>query len=92
MYDLTLKQGESEFLPGKSAATCGVNSSYLGPTLRVHNGDRVRMKFANNPEVKADARAVDIGQHPFLTIVMVFCPSAKGHFKRVLHAARTRLH
>ena len=40
----------------------------------------------------ADAPAVDIGQRPFLTIVMVFCPSANRHFKRVLHAPRTRLH
>ncbi len=47
VFTLTLQKGEKEFLPGKSAATFGINGSYLGPTLRVHSGDRVRMRVTN---------------------------------------------
>ena len=47
VYDLTLRGGVQEFLPGKKAVTFGINGSYLGPTLRLHNGDQVRMDVAN---------------------------------------------
>ena len=47
VYDLTLRGGVQEFLPGKKAVTFGINGSYLGPTLRLHNGDQVRIDVAN---------------------------------------------
>ena len=47
VFTLTLQKGEQEFLPGKHTATYGVNGPYLGPTLRLHTGDQVRMKVTN---------------------------------------------
>ncbi|MCP2164929.1 multicopper oxidase family protein [Goodfellowiella coeruleoviolacea] len=46
-FDLRLRQGRSEFLPGKSTPTWGVNGDYLGPTLRARRGDRVAMAVTN---------------------------------------------
>ncbi|XVQ09203.1 multicopper oxidase family protein [Spirillospora sp. CA-255316] len=46
-YRLNLRPGRTEFLPGKKAATWGVNGPYLGPTLRASRGDRVAMRIAN---------------------------------------------
>ncbi|MEV6599738.1 multicopper oxidase domain-containing protein [Actinoplanes sp. NPDC051346] len=39
--------GRSEFLPGKSTDTWGINGAYLGPTVRAARGDKVRMKVTN---------------------------------------------
>jgi FtsP/CotA-like multicopper oxidase with cupredoxin domain len=39
--------GRSEFLPGKTTPTWGVNGPYLGPTVRTTRGDRVRMLVTN---------------------------------------------
>ena len=47
-FPLTLQPGgRTEFLPGKAADTWGVNGAYLGPTLRVSRGDKVRMRVTN---------------------------------------------
>ncbi|HUI69591.1 MAG TPA: multicopper oxidase domain-containing protein [Spirochaetia bacterium] len=46
-FTLTLQKGETELVPGKVAMTFGINGSYLGPTLRVRTGDRVRMRVTN---------------------------------------------
>ncbi|MEU6744478.1 multicopper oxidase family protein [Streptosporangium sandarakinum] len=46
-FTLNLQRGQTEFLPGKRAATWGVNGSYLGPTLRVTRGDTVAMRVNN---------------------------------------------
>jgi suppressor of ftsI len=47
-FALTLQStGRSEFLPGKTTDTWGINGAYLGPTLRVSRGDKVRMLVTN---------------------------------------------
>lgn len=48
VFNLSLQRGEQELLPGKRTATYGINGPYLGPTLRVHTGDRIRMRVTNN--------------------------------------------
>ncbi|MFC5754666.1 multicopper oxidase family protein [Actinomadura rugatobispora] len=46
-FQLNLRPGRTEFLPGKRAATWGVNGPHLGPTLRASRGDRVEMRVIN---------------------------------------------
>ncbi|HHH10684.1 MAG TPA: copper oxidase, partial [Sorangium sp.] len=46
-YDLTLQQGSSHFLNDVSTPTWGINGSFLGPTLRLRNGDKVRLNYTN---------------------------------------------
>jgi len=48
VFDLTLRQAETEFFPGKRATTYGINGSYLGPTLRIRDGDQIRMRVTND--------------------------------------------
>lgn len=44
---LVAQPGQTEFWPGVSSATAGYNGAYLGPTLRMHAGDDVRMQVTN---------------------------------------------
>ncbi len=46
-YDLTLRAGETEILPGTMTETWGVNGSFLGPTIRARRGDTVAMTVTN---------------------------------------------
>jgi FtsP/CotA-like multicopper oxidase with cupredoxin domain len=46
-YDLNLQWGQSEFLPGLMTRTMGINGPYLGPTLRLKDGENIRMKVKN---------------------------------------------
>jgi FtsP/CotA-like multicopper oxidase with cupredoxin domain len=48
VFNLTMQQGETEILSGKHTKTWGYNGSYLGPTIRAHTGDRVRLNIINN--------------------------------------------
>ncbi|HEY5788834.1 MAG TPA: multicopper oxidase domain-containing protein [Microlunatus sp.] len=47
-YDLELRPGRTAFLAGHPTPTWGVNGSYLGPTLRMQQGDRVTVNVQNN--------------------------------------------
>jgi blue copper oxidase len=47
VFDLRLQAGMSELLPGKPTETWGANGTYLGPTLRATNGDRVAISVTN---------------------------------------------
>ncbi|MFI6316856.1 multicopper oxidase family protein [Nonomuraea sp. NPDC050556] len=47
-FELLLQaDGRSQFLPGKTTATWGINGAYLGPTVRATRGDRIRMAVTN---------------------------------------------
>ena len=48
VFDLTAQQGSMEFYPGKRTETLGFNGNYLGPTIRAHRGDKVRMNVTND--------------------------------------------
>jgi len=40
--------GVKEFYKGKKTKTLGYNGDYLGPVIRVHNGEEVAIKVKNN--------------------------------------------
>jgi FtsP/CotA-like multicopper oxidase with cupredoxin domain len=46
-FDLAVGSGRSEFLPGVSTPTIGINGPYLGPTVRCRAGDRVTLRVTN---------------------------------------------
>ena len=48
VFDLTMQAGNSEFFTGMQSETLGFNGSYLGPTVRAHTGDDVRIQVTNN--------------------------------------------
>lgn len=47
-YRLTLQQGKSQFLPGVSTDTWGVNGNLLGPVIRLRRGKTVGVIVKNN--------------------------------------------
>lgn len=47
VFQLGLQTGETELLPGTTTETWGINGPHLGPTLRLSQGDRVRMEVTN---------------------------------------------
>ena len=51
VFDLTAQSGSAEFIAGKRTETLGFNGNYLGPTIRVSTGDRVRMNVTNDLDV-----------------------------------------
>ncbi len=46
-YDLSLQKGSSNFLSSGSTATWGINSNYLGPTLRLRKGNKIAINYRN---------------------------------------------
>ncbi len=48
VFDLEAKQGRTQFFAGKSTPTFGYNGTYLGPVLRVKDGDKVTFNVQNN--------------------------------------------
>ncbi|HCH24061.1 MAG TPA: oxidase [Oceanospirillaceae bacterium] len=47
VYDLTMQNGETEIVDGYQTKTSGINGSFLGPTLRMRDGDQVRINVNN---------------------------------------------
>ncbi|MFE3546207.1 multicopper oxidase family protein [Nocardia sp. NPDC059177] len=47
VFTLDIQSGTTAFEPGHEAETWGFNGSYLGPTLRANNGERVRVRVRN---------------------------------------------
>jgi FtsP/CotA-like multicopper oxidase with cupredoxin domain len=48
VFVLSAENGETVFVEGKSTKTDGYDGTYLGPTLRAHKGDHVRIVLTNN--------------------------------------------
>ena len=47
VYDLTMQNGITEFFEGYQTPTSGINGSYLGPTLKMRDGAKVRINVTN---------------------------------------------
>lgn len=52
VFDLAVQQASTGFLPGKQTKSLGFNGNYLGPTIRVRTGDKVRLNVTNNLDEK----------------------------------------
>jgi len=48
VFHLTSREGETEFFKGVLTETLGFNGNYLGPTIRVNSGDKVRIYVTND--------------------------------------------
>ena len=48
VFDLNMRRGEREFLPGLLTPTKGYNGNFLGPTLAVRSGRDVTLNVTNN--------------------------------------------
>ena len=46
-FHLTAQQGTSEILDGVESKTLGYNGNLLGPVIRVHEGEKVKVKMKN---------------------------------------------
>ena len=51
-FAMDVQQGKMSFFPGNKTATMGYNGDFLGPTIRVRNGQRFRINVNNRlPQV-----------------------------------------
>ncbi len=48
VFELVLQEGEVEFVEGIPSATMGFNGDFLGPTIRVDEGDNVLLNVKND--------------------------------------------
>ncbi len=48
VFKLSMQRGVHEFFKGVKTPTLGINASYLGSTLRVRDGEKVRFEVSNN--------------------------------------------
>lgn len=47
-FNLALQSGSMNFLAGKTTPTYGINGNFLGPALKVRNGDAITLNVTNN--------------------------------------------
>jgi len=47
-FHLNLQEGSMDFFEGKKTKTYGINSDFLGPTIRVNNKDRIKIHVKNS--------------------------------------------
>ena len=48
LFTFSVEEGKKSFMPGYTTPTLGYSGSYLGPTIKVRDGERVRFKVENN--------------------------------------------
>ena len=51
-YDLKVQESQHTFFDGIKTDTYAINSTYLGPTLLMQNGDKVSINYTNNLQEK----------------------------------------
>jgi FtsP/CotA-like multicopper oxidase with cupredoxin domain len=48
VFDMDIAEGTTAFYAGFATKTYGVNASILGQTIRIHNGDKVKINWTNH--------------------------------------------
>ncbi len=56
-FDLTLQEAKHQFFDGEKTNTYAINSTYLGPTIKVKNGDEVSINYTNKLPEKTTMHA-----------------------------------
>ena len=51
VFNLDINESTTEFFSGIATKTYGINSSVLGQTIRMHNGDKIKLVYNNNLQV-----------------------------------------
>jgi blue copper oxidase len=47
-FAMNVQRGKMDFIPGKPTTSFGYNGNFLGPTIRVRNGQQFKMKLNNS--------------------------------------------
>jgi FtsP/CotA-like multicopper oxidase with cupredoxin domain len=82
-YYLSAQNGISNFIVGKQTPTMGYNGNYLGPVIKVSNGEEVRMHVKNELDMATSVHwhglivpgSVDGGPHQLIQPQSIWEPS-----------------
>jgi len=47
VFNMNIRQSTTEFFSGVATRTYGINANVLGQTIRIHNGDKVKINYHN---------------------------------------------
>ena len=99
-FRLSISAGQKEFAPGVASPTIGVNAPYLGPTLEMRRGERVRLHVDNGLDEGATVHwhgfelpaAADGGPHQLIRPGARWSPSFEVRQRASLYWYHSHLH
>ena len=100
VFRLSLTAGQKEFVPGVTSSTIGVDADYLGPTLEMRRGERVRFHIDNTLAEGATVHwhgfelpaAADGGPHQLIRPGTRWSPSFEVRQRASLYWYHSHLH
>ncbi|ANC50712.1 putative oxidase (plasmid) [Aurantiacibacter atlanticus] len=100
VFRLSISAGQKEFAPGVASPTIGVNAPYLGPTLEMRRGERVRLHVDNGLDEGATVHwhgfelpaAADGGPHQLIRPGARWSPSFEVRQRASLYWYHSHLH
>ena len=100
VFRLSIAAGQKEFFPGVASPTIGVNAPYLGPTLEMRRGERVRLHVDNGLDDGATVHwhgfelpaAADGGPHQLIRPGARWSPSFEVRQRASLFWYHSHLH
>ena len=100
VFRLSISAGQKEFVPGVVSPTIGINAPYLGPTLEMRRGERVRLHVDNGLDDGATVHwhgfelpaAADGGPHQLIRPGARWSPSFEVRQRASLYWYHSHLH
>ena len=100
VFRLSISAGQKEFVPGVVSPTIGINAPYLGPTLEMRRGERVRLHVDNGLDDGATVHwhgfelpaAADGGPHQLICPGARWSPSFEVRQRASLYWYHSHLH
>jgi len=100
VFRLSISAGQKEFVPGVVSPTIGINAPYLGPTLEMRRGERVRLHVDNGLDDGATVHwhgfelpaAADGGSHQLIRPGARWSPSFEVRQRASLYWYHSHLH